>query len=227
MKKVNCEFCGKFIDNPGSLKSHENCCLINPNRIPRLSNFVKWNKERKKLGIKGSNQFTKAKKLGLPKPIVSEETRKKISDAAKQQIWTVERRELQSKYMKIAVQKHPESYSAKNVCGRNKQVEYNGIKLNSTWELTVVNWLEENGICWERNTTGFQYYWEEKQSIHTYFPDFYLPEYDRFVEVKGYETERDRCKWKVVDNLIILKNKDIQNIKNSCVSPHAYIMSKG
>lgn len=35
------------------------------------------------LGKKGGNQFTKAKQLGLPPPVITEETRKKLSDATK------------------------------------------------------------------------------------------------------------------------------------------------
>ena len=54
----------------------------------------------------------------------------------------------------------------------------------------------------------FEYEWENK--IHLYFPDFYLPDYDIYIEVKGYERERDRCKWKVVPNLLVLKKKEIE-----------------
>ena len=30
----------------------------------------------------------------------------------------------------------------------------------------------------------------------------------------GYETERDRCKWSVVPNLIVIRNKEIKQIMN-------------
>lgn len=48
---------------------------------------------------------------------------------------------------------------------------------------------------------------------HLYFPDFYLPDYNLYVEVKGYETERDRCKWAVVKNLLTIKQKELIMIK--------------
>jgi hypothetical protein len=31
---------------------------------------------------------------------------------------------------------------------------------------------------------------------HRYFPDFYLPETEEYIEIKGYKTERDEAKWK-------------------------------
>ena len=34
-----------------------------------------------------------------------------------------------------------------------------------------------------------------------------------YIEVKGYERERDRCKWAAVDNLIVIKANDIKKIK--------------
>lgn len=51
----------------------------------------------------------------------------------------------------------------------------------------------------------------------TYFPDFYLPESDMWIEVKGYETERDIAKWESMinvhkKNLNIVKSKEIKNL---------------
>lgn len=169
----------------------------------------------------------KAIVLGLPKPIDSNEKRQKISKLHKGRKKTIEQKRQMSICMKAAVKNHPESYSSKNVCGRNKQIEYKGIKLNSSWEKIVVEWLDQYNIQWKRNDIGFKYYWNEKKSYHLYFPDFYLPDLDLYIEVKGYERERDRCKWKALDNLIILKEVDINNIKTGQVSPHSYTMLKG
>ncbi len=43
-----CEFCDKEILNKGSLKKHEYSCKKNPNRIVYTSNFIEYNKYKKK-----------------------------------------------------------------------------------------------------------------------------------------------------------------------------------
>lgn len=48
---------------------------------------------------------------------------------------------------------------------------------------------------------------------------FYLPELDLYIEVKGYERERDLAKWKVVPNLRVFKLKEINAIKNNTFWP--------
>jgi hypothetical protein len=78
--------------------------------------------------------------------------------------------------------------------GRAKKSDYNGVRLDSTWELKLVEYWDSVGIKWKRNTKVFPYTWNGKNRF--YLPDFYLEEDDIFVEVKGYKTERDDAKWK-------------------------------
>lgn len=78
-----CRYCNKICKNDNSLRNHERLCKNNPNRQILESNFIKWNKKRKELGIKGENHYTKAKRLNLPYPTVSDETRKKLSEKQK------------------------------------------------------------------------------------------------------------------------------------------------
>ena len=131
----------------------------------KISNFFEYNKKRKKLVIKGTNQFVKSKELGLPLPIVSEETRKKISEASKKRVWTEEQRKKHSESMKMAVKNHPDSYTKNNVVGRVKNLEYNGVKLKGKWELIVAQWLDENKIKWEHETKSFEYKW--RKTMHS------------------------------------------------------------
>lgn len=163
------------------------------------------------------NQYTKAKETGIPHTI-SNETRKKMSESCSKA--NIERyknpdsRKKQSEAMRKAVLNNSESYTSNNVCGRVKIEEYNGEKFHGKWELEVAKWLDSNNILWERKgIKPFNYFWNN--NWHLYFPDFYLPELDMYVEVKGYERERDRCKWSVVSNLIVIKKKEMQLIKNN------------
>lgn len=70
---------------------------------------------------------------------------------------------------------------------------YNGIKLYGKWELAYATWLDQQGIAWRRPKEIFPYVWNG--STHHYTPDFYLIDEETYVEVKGYETDRDRAKW--------------------------------
>ena len=210
-----CRFCNKESKKPNSnsLNNHERLCSLNPNRqftIFSDSEFKKLNKKSP------SNQFIKAKQLGLPKPEVSSSTRNKISKANtnnSKRIWTEERRKYHSIVMKEAVEKYPESYTSSNR-GRTKQIEYDGIKFQGTWELEFYKYCKNNEINIVRSNEYFLYEWN---GIRKYFPDFYLKDFDTYVEIKGYETERDKAKWSSFPRkLLIVKKEDIQKIKKNC-----------
>lgn len=76
-----CGYCGSRRKNHNSWINHERLCKENPNRQKTIfadPNFQKSNKN----GGSG-NQYTKAQELGLPKPEVSKETRKKIGEKSR------------------------------------------------------------------------------------------------------------------------------------------------
>lgn len=209
---MECQFCKKICKNQNSLRNHERLCRLNPNRQEIVSNFIEYNKKRKKTGIKGTNQYVKAKQLGLPKPTISDETRKKLSENTKGRKYSEEQRLKHSYIMKKTVEKYPDSYTKNNVVGRVKNIIYNGIKLKGNWEVIVAKWLDKNEIKWEHETKSFDYEWN---GIRKYYPDFYLPDFDLFIEVKGYQTERDLHKWESVKNLVVFKLDEIKKIKNN------------
>lgn len=175
----------------------------------------KWYEAMKNRKGKGSNQFIKARKLGLPDPVVSDNTKRKISESSKRFskiYWSDESNKIKhSKVMKKAVLENPESYSSKNVCGRVKNITYKEHILKGGWELLFAKWLDENNIKWTNIVNPFTYYWNS--GYHLYFPDFYIYEYDLFIEIKGYQTDRDLEKWKSVENLAIIKKREINKIK--------------
>ena len=121
-----------------------------------------------------------------------------------------------------AIKEHPESYSSTNVNGRVKHYLYNGIQLDGLWELEVAKYLDNKNIKWERPKNGFEYNWNN--SNHIYFPDFYLPKYNYYIEVKGYQRERDLYKWASLNNLIIIKQKEIEKIRNNQYDISIYLI---
>lgn len=223
MEKYICQFCKKECKNLNSLRQHEIRCKLNPNRKVYISNFIKYNNDVKNGIIQKlyTNQFTKAKELNLPIPIVSDKTKVKIGKAWRGKTHTEEEKQKISEGIRKAIKEHPESYSSMNVNGRVKQYEYNGIKLDGKWEFDVAKYLDSQNIKWERPNKGIEYIWEN--STHLYFPDFYLPEYNMYIEVKGYQRNRDLYKWNSIQNLIIIKQQEILKIRNNTYNIMDYL----
>jgi len=87
------------------------------------------------------------------------------------------------------------------------------VLLDGTWELAVAKWLDEMNYNWKRNTKRFQYV-NLKNKISHYTPDFWVEELNGYLEVKGYETELDRCKWsQFVDPLTVWKRNELIEMK--------------
>ncbi len=64
---------------------------------------------------------------------------------------------------------------------------FSGYHYDSSWELIWIKWALNKNIRFERNTKGFPYIFKGEQ--HLYYPDFYLPDTDEYVEVKGITDE--------------------------------------
>ena len=67
---------------------------------------------------------------------------------------------------------------------------YKGIWMRSSWEILYAVWLDLNGIEW---------YYEPKMFVleegkRSYRPDFYLPEFDEYVEIKGWFNKQTKEK---------------------------------
>lgn len=117
-----------------------------------------------------------------------------------------------SEAMKRAVENHPESYTSSNR-GRTKQIEFDGIKFQGQWEVDFYKWAKGQNLNPKRCIEGFKYEWNGER---TYFPDFHISSLDLYVEVKGYETDRDRSKWlQFPKALRIIKKKDIEDIRKN------------
>lgn len=192
-----CQYCKKECKSKNSLIQHEIRCKNNPDKIEVKPSYGMR-------GKKGSNQYIK----GTAKPL-SDAQRKRISENSKLIEWSEERRRQHSKRMQEVVKNNPDSYSKNNVSGRVKTYEHNGHKLKGTWELKVAKWLDHNNIQYQTEVYPSQYYWNKKWRL--YFPDFYLTEYNIFIEVKGYKRERDICKWNHFNNVLIVLEKGVIN----------------
>ena len=72
------------------------------------------------------------------------------------------------------------------------------VSMDSTWEVACATRLDELGIHWIRNPSLKLKYTTRGRRARNYIPDFYLPDYDVYIEVKGYWTDAARHKMKNV-----------------------------
>lgn len=220
---MECKFCNKTCKNDNSLRNHQRLCKLNPNKQKT------WRQVQNEKGIRlnfyDSIEYKeKQSKIRLSQLPMSQQVREQISKSKIDYYSNEENRKKHSERMKQVVKDNPESYSDNNVVGRSKHFTVEGVRYNSTWEFIVSNFLDVHKIKWKRgNIKPISYWWKEKW--HLYFPDFLLTEYDIYVEVKGYETERDQAKWKHVDKpILIIKQKEIDLIKNNSYNIFDMIM---
>ena len=83
----------------------------------------------------------------------------------------------------------------------SKQSEYTRkdgsvVLMDSTWEVMMATRLDELEINWERDPKMKLEYRTRGGRKRNYIPDFYLPELDLYIEVKGYWTDAARHKMK-------------------------------
>jgi hypothetical protein len=105
--------------------------------------------------------------------------------------------------------------SENNPGGRSKWFMVAGRKVQGTWERDFALYLEEHGVEWQRGQP-LAYVLDGKERRYT--PDFYLPQFDRYVEVKGYWWGDDRRKMQAVmeqhqdKNFVVIESKDFSTI---------------
>jgi hypothetical protein len=202
-----CQYCAKECKNNNSFTNHERLCKSNPNR--QISSIEKYKKSNSAPWNKGL--------IDDPRCKHSTETKINLSGG------TGKANSIETELVRVAKIKAKinERYASgwEPTCGRCKKYIHisptaGKIKVDGTWELVVAKYLDKIGVSWERNKKRF-FYIKPNGVISTYQPDFYIKDWDSFLEVKGYETDLDRAKWsQFVDPLIVWRKKEIQTLEN-------------
>jgi len=76
-----------------------------------------------------------------------------------------------------------------------RRYTYKGILMDSSWEVSLAEWMDEKGIEWVRDKSMW-FSWEDKDGkTRRYHPDFYLPNYNLYLDPKNkYLQEKDAFK---------------------------------
>lgn len=151
------------------------------------------------------NQYEQAKKEGKVYSL-SQESRDKISKSLKGK--SVHTEESKKRLSDVINERYNNGWVPKS--GRCKHILYDStiagvVHLAGSWEYKVAIYLDKNSYNWRRNIQKFDYIFDNKNRKYT--PDFYLPDLDLYIEVKGYETDKDRSKWSQFTNNLEVWNK--------------------
>lgn len=246
LQKKNCEKCNKQISLP-NYKRHLNFCINNNKSSVEIYKVEKGykcpycNKFFKKFGIKNhiwrihteegknycrnynNNRNFKPWNKGLTK-----ETDARVKKNGESVSRTVQYKIKNGTYvpppsMSIKNRKKlSEQQSLKNRGGKSKWFKIGNQKVQGTYELFFAQKLEEQCVKWERIKTNnhiFKYILDNK--IKSYTPDFYLPDLNLYIEIKGYWWGNDKNKMLALKeqhkdkNVIILFG--LQKIKDICI----------
>lgn len=109
--------------------------------------------------------------------------------------------------------------SLNNSGGKCKWFEVSGQRVQGTWERNIANKFNEMGIKWIKLKTHKDIlFYTYKDSERAYTPDFYLPDFDVYLEVKGYWWGDDRNKMDIVikqhpdKKIIIIEKSEYKRI---------------
>ena len=206
--ETSCEYCGKKIEYTGVKEKEIRFCSI------RCSNFGRSKSDDTKEKI--SHRLKEYYSMKYPdRPVIVSKTclecKVDISDKHR----TVKFCSLSCSakyYNNLPERKKKLSESRTNYLQNAGHVDWfetfniknELIKVQGTWENEFAISLNKLGVLYERKQIRFT-------TTNTYTPDFYLPEYDFYVEIKGFLYEKDKYKMLVAINNT---NSDIRIISD-------------
>ena len=182
--------CGREFHSSQSYNAHQGRCKVNRvlNNKPLIDTLnidrKPWNKGLTKDTddrVRALSEKLSTSMLGVSHP-QSDSSKKKISSK-----------------MKIS------GGGYRKGSGRGKQGRYQGIWCDSSWELAYLVYCLDHGVSIERNQERFEYHYGD--SVHKYIPDFKVE--GSYVEIKGYETDKDLAKYAAVPDLTVIKAPEI------------------
>jgi hypothetical protein len=207
--KYTCPFCQKVYSRMGICthiwRLHGDGVSHNPFKdIINSGMYIPWNRG-----------LTKETSSSVKKQGETHSSRMKSGETIPSMLgkkFTPEQRKKLSNIIKKKVDNGTWHYSFSKVRTHKFVSKYVGeVSLMGSWEWKFAKYLDDNNIEWKRPKDKFYYEYEKLNSGFGYYiPDFYLVKENRYVEIKGYETDKDRAKWKWFPHpLEIIKGKDL------------------
>lgn len=144
------------------------------------------------LGKTEANLCRKMKELGL--------TKKKLNSKAWEKMTPekIQQRTLKQRATKIKNGTLNPMINQKNPYSRTKsgkREDLNNIFFRSAWEANIARYYNYIGVKWEYEPKTFIFDNVTRGSV-SYTPDFYLPEEDKWIEIKGWMDSKSKTKLK-------------------------------
>lgn len=98
-----------------------------------------------------------------------------------------------------------------NSTRRNSSV-HKGYRMDSSSELKFAQLLDIHGVKWIKNSSTFFSFIDSRGNKRKYYPDFFLPDYNLWVEIKGrfYIREDDNIRLAAVGRIELIYSDDIR-----------------
>lgn len=90
---------------------------------------------------------------------------------------------------------------------------YKGASFDSKWEVVFAKKLDQENIQWRRIITNPLPYHDQEGKSRLYYPDFFLPEHNLYVEIKGYASQQTEHKMKDAQDRNDIKLMIIRSLK--------------
>ena len=164
-----CQYCGKECKNLNSLKQHECRCGLNPSRKAYIING--FNTKGKSAWNSGLTKDTDTRVLKASVTFAVNQAAGKHTNFGRKH--TEEEKQ------------HLRDCALKSGLGgfhMRRGIFYNGIKLDSSYEVTLAEDLDRNSIIWTR-PARMPYIVDNK--LHYYTADFYLPDFNIYLDPKN------------------------------------------
>lgn len=193
-----CLYCSKPLKSKRQESNHIRQCKNNPNRVIH----------------KGENQYTKARKNGISIPKMSDYTKEKIRNSS------LGRKHSDKSKEKISIAARKSNHRRI----RKNTILYNGVLLDSTYELQVAQNLDKLNILWIRPHPLT--YIDDQGYSRKYYPDFYLPKYSLYLDPKNdYLIKTDTRKIELAEiqnnvKIIILDKNNLNWCPERDSNPH-------
>jgi transposase len=180
------------------------CAILKQNHILRNNKSSRMLNKR----IKESNQINEIiQNLSLCDKIVYDYTEKVLHHIFIAKTYSLKRiivrKILERLGIKIRTAKetqHLKLHKAlKTKFGPIKLYEYNGQRFQGSYEIRFAAWLTSKKMKFRTHgNIEFFKYVDNNNVKHTYFPDFYVEDWNTYIDTKGYVREKDLLKHKLV-----------------------------
>jgi hypothetical protein len=201
-----CNICQKTFLGPRALKSHNTQVHININRD-----------NSKRGGPKGKVPWNK----GLTKEADFRVLKNSISCSKTLKEQVEKGLYIPRRMGQLARDRLSEKQSLNNSGGKCKWYNVNGVKVQGSWERDIALKLSEMQIEWVKpKTNKFIFKYKINNKTKSYSPDFYLPKFDVYLEIKGYWWGNDRVKMKLIKEqyptkkIVIIEKEEYKKILN-------------